>query len=74
MDLRERDAELHVLSELVRSARQGDGGLAVIEGPPGIGKSSLLRALAAECDAAGAGSLVARATRLVGEVPFGLAR
>ena len=40
----ERDADLGVLSDAIARAEGGVGGLVVIEGPPGIGKSALLGA------------------------------
>ncbi len=43
-----RAAELSVLRAAVDRAREGAGGVVVVEGPPGQGKSSLLAALAAE--------------------------
>jgi DNA-binding CsgD family transcriptional regulator/tetratricopeptide (TPR) repeat protein len=46
-----RDGELEVLTGLARDAASGRGRLVLVEGEPGIGKTSLLRALAE--DAAG---------------------
>ena len=43
--LLERDGELGALEGLVAAAGEGAGGLAVAEGPAGIGKSTLLRSL-----------------------------
>ena len=40
--LRGREPELADLQRLIVSAQRGEGALAVIEGPPGIGKSRLL--------------------------------
>src|SRR5690348_15502578 len=40
--LLERDAELAWLSALLEKAQAGSGGVAVISGPPGIGKTELL--------------------------------
>lgn len=42
--LLEREDELAALEDLVEGAAGGNGGLAVIEGPAGIGKTRLLRA------------------------------
>jgi DNA-binding CsgD family transcriptional regulator len=44
--LLERSRELEVLDGLLNAARRGLGALALIEGPAGIGKSSLLQACA----------------------------
>jgi DNA-binding CsgD family transcriptional regulator len=37
-----RDAELHVLNDLVLRARAGNGGVVVVQGEPGSGKTTLL--------------------------------
>ncbi|MEU7826087.1 AAA family ATPase [Catellatospora sp. NPDC049133] len=44
-----RDAEVGLLRELARSAAAGTGAAVLVEGEPGIGKTSLLDAAAAEC-------------------------
>lgn len=44
----ERDRELALFGELVRRTAAGRSGLVVLEGPVGIGKTALLRALVAE--------------------------
>jgi predicted ATPase len=66
--LYEREDELAALAE----ARAGTGGLVVVEGPAGIGKSRLLAE--ARADAAGRGMtvLTARGTDLEREAPFGV--
>jgi predicted ATPase len=38
----EREHELDAMGRLLAAAREGSGGALLIEGPPGIGKSSLL--------------------------------
>ena len=48
-----RDAEKAVLSNLVQEVASGQGGLLLIEGEPGIGKSALVRAATAEAADAG---------------------
>ena len=45
--LRERKHELAVIEEVLADARSGAGGLAVLRGVPGIGKTALLQAAAA---------------------------
>ncbi|WP_232533667.1 LuxR C-terminal-related transcriptional regulator [Plantactinospora sp. KBS50] len=45
-----RHLELAMLAELVRRVEAGHGGVAWIEGEPGIGKSLLLDAFTARCD------------------------
>jgi DNA-binding CsgD family transcriptional regulator len=70
--LLQREAELAALSQLVKSARGGDGHLIVLEGPPGIGKTRLLseaRSLASEYDV-----LSARGGELEGDFAFGIVR
>ena len=52
----ERDREVSILRNAIDAARRGAGQVIMIEGPPGIGKSSLLGVsleLAGDC---GAGS------------------
>ncbi len=70
--LLEREPELAALERLVASARALTGGAIVVEGPPGIGKSSLLaaaRALALDLRV-----LSARGGELEREFPFGIVR
>ena len=74
MRLRERELECAAAQALVDRAAAGSGGLLVIEGPPGIGKSALLAELARRAGVAGLAVHAVRATRLGGEIPFGLAR
>ncbi|HLY48314.1 MAG TPA: AAA family ATPase [Solirubrobacteraceae bacterium] len=44
--LLERGEQLSALTDLVAATRRGSGSVALIEGPPGIGKSALLRGCA----------------------------
>jgi DNA-binding CsgD family transcriptional regulator len=48
-----RGSELAMLGALVRALMAGQGGSVLVEGEPGIGKSSLVRAVAAEAAEAG---------------------
>ncbi len=48
-----RDSEMALLTGLIREATRGRGGSVLIEGEPGIGKSALVRAAAAEAPEAG---------------------
>ena len=48
-----RVSEMAVLTDLVQEVASGQGGLLLIEGEPGIGKSSLVRAATAEAADAG---------------------
>ncbi|HEX2085365.1 MAG TPA: AAA family ATPase [Solirubrobacteraceae bacterium] len=72
--LLERERELEQLRALADDACAGRGRLAVVEGPPGIGKTRLLgvaRACAGERDMA---VLSARASELDRDFPFGIVR
>ncbi|MGQ0779359.1 MAG: ATP-binding protein [Pseudonocardiales bacterium] len=71
-ELLEREAELAVLSTAVQRARCGAGALVLFEGPPGVGRSRLLRT-ASEL-AGNLTVLAARGTELESELPFGVAR
>jgi DNA-binding winged helix-turn-helix (wHTH) protein/tetratricopeptide (TPR) repeat protein len=55
-----REAELARLHEAFGEALAGRGGVIVVSGPPGIGKSRLSERFAAECAARGARVLVGR--------------
>lgn len=70
--LRERSSELAALHDALERSRQGSGGVVVISGAPGIGKSALLAA------ARGAAHdhrvLTARASELEASFPMGLVR
>ena len=48
-----RDSEMALLTRLIRDVARGRGGSVLIEGEPGIGKSTLVRAAAAEAPEAG---------------------
>lgn len=69
----ERRRELGELSARIEGAVAGDGGLVVVEGPAGIGKSQLL----AQASREAAGSmrvLSARGGEMEGEFAFGVVR
>ena len=57
-----RDSEIRTLSAALRAAQGGRGGLAVLTGEPGIGKSRLVREVAAAASQRGAVAVVGRAT------------
>jgi DNA-binding CsgD family transcriptional regulator len=67
--LLERDAELAAIAE-----RLDEGGLVIVEGPAGIGKTSLLAAAAERAAAHGARVLAARAAPLEQAYGFGVVR
>src|SRR5579862_6642142 len=69
----ERETELAALSAALAAARSGTGGLVVLEGPAGIGKSRLLAEARAMADALGLTALAARGIDLERDAPFGVA-
>ena len=68
--IRGRADELKVIAELVAAVRQGRGGVLVIEGPPGIGKSRLLTEVMALADKSGVRALFGEAFEYQQAVPF----
>jgi predicted ATPase len=72
--LLERERELESLSDLVDDARAQRGGVAIVEGEAGIGKTSLLEETAARASANGLRVLRARGTALEHEFGFGVVR
>ena len=72
--LLERADELAKLRDAIAAAAAGSGGLLLIEGPAGIGKTALMRQARLEGTAAGMELLVARGLELEREFGFGVAR
>lgn len=72
--LLERDGELAVLDRLLVEAHDGRGGAVVIEGDPGVGKSSLLAAACERAQDRGMRVLAARGSTLEQGFAFGVAR
>jgi DNA-binding CsgD family transcriptional regulator len=70
----ERSDELAAIDAGIEGAAAGDGGLMLVEGPPGIGKTRLLREGAARAGDSGFLVLRARGDELEQELPFGLVR
>jgi DNA-binding CsgD family transcriptional regulator len=68
--IRGRAGELKVIGALVTALSQGRGGVLVIEGPPGIGKSRLLTEVMALADKAGVRTLFGEAFEYQQTVPF----
>jgi DNA-binding CsgD family transcriptional regulator len=68
--IRGRAAELKVIGALVTALGQGRGGVLVIEGPPGIGKSRLLTEVMALADTGGVRTLFGEAFEYQQTVPF----
>ena len=73
MPLVEREGELAALDDLLAGAIEGRGHLALIEGPAGIGKSQLLGEVRERADGSTT-VLMARASELEREFPFGVVR
>ena len=72
--LLERETELAVVGGLVAQAAGGEGCVALIEGPPGIGKTSLVTAAARLAAEAGMRCLSARGSPMERAFPFGVVR
>ncbi|MBV9364864.1 MAG: ATP-binding protein [Solirubrobacterales bacterium] len=70
----ERDRELAALDGLLEAASGSDGGILLLEGPAGIGKSALLAAVADRARVAGMLVLSGRGGELEREFGFGLVR
>jgi len=70
----EREAELAALRAALRGAVGGEGRALLLTGPPGIGKTALLRSARHLAEAHGMATLVARASELEGHFPYGVAR
>src|ERR1700758_2736049 len=68
--IRGRAGELKVIGALVRALVQRRGGVLVIEGPPGIGKSRLLTEVMALADKCGVRTLFGEAFEYQQTVPF----
>ncbi|MFF3404520.1 AAA family ATPase [Streptomyces sp. NPDC002659] len=74
LDLLEREAESGAVAEAMQDLTQGGGGLLLVEGPAGIGKSRLLAQVRAAALEAGASVVWARGTQLEREFAFGVVR
>ncbi|MGD1238312.1 helix-turn-helix transcriptional regulator [Mycobacterium seoulense] len=68
--IRGRADELRVVGELIAAVAQGRGGVLVIEGPPGIGKSRLLTEVLALAEKTGVRALFGEAFEYQQTVPF----
>ena len=73
-DLVEREREVRALEALLDGALAGEGCVALIEGPAGIGKSRLLQLARRRGESAGAIALTARSSELEREFPYGVVR
>jgi DNA-binding CsgD family transcriptional regulator len=73
-ELLERDRELEVLSGALERTSDGAGGLVLVEGPAGVGKSWLLARGRRSAQSAGVRVLEARGAVLERDFAFGVAR
>ena len=73
-ELLERDAQVAAIAALLERARRGEGGVLVVEGPAGIGKSRLLAHARTLAGDRGLLVLAARATGLEQDFAFGVVR
>jgi len=72
--LLERGEELACICQAITALRGGDGGVLLIQGAAGIGKSVLLDALCEAATGEGMQTLTARASELESEFGFGVVR
>jgi DNA-binding CsgD family transcriptional regulator len=73
-DLLDREAELECVRRLLNEAKTGSGALLLIEGEPGIGKTSLIQVSMELAKEQGAQVLAARGGELEQNLPFGVVR
>src|SRR5260221_14609064 len=64
-----RGAELHALSAALRRAREGAGGVLILAGDAGVGKSRLAREVSAQAASQGFDVLAGRGTQSIGPGP-----
>ena len=72
--LLERGAEQACIRQAIAASGRGHGGLLIVEGAAGIGKSALLRALCAHATDQGVQTLTVRASELERDFGFGVVR
>src|SRR5438067_302356 len=70
----DREGELSAIAEAIAESSRGEGGVVVMRGPAGIGKSTLLRFAEQRAEESGALVLRARAAPFEHEFPFGVVR
>src|SRR5215813_4029868 len=68
----EREAEREAIAELAAAAARGEAGVLLLDGPAGIGKTALLREARAAASRNGLTTLLATASPLDREFPFGV--
>src|SRR3954454_23691758 len=72
--LLERDGELASIESLIDEAADGHARLALVEGPAGIGKTTLMTEARRRAGEAGMRTLAARGSELERQFPFGVVR
>ena len=72
--MRGRAAEQRIVRDLLRRARRGCGGVVLVEGEPGIGKSLLLRDAVGEAAGDGFSPAAGAADQLSGVIPLSALR
>jgi predicted ATPase len=72
--LLERGKELTRIEQAITALKDGRGGVLVIEGAAGMGKSALLRAVCKQAADYGVPTLIARGSELEAELGFGVVR
>jgi predicted ATPase len=72
--LLERDTELHLFERVIERAERGHGGVVLVEGQAGVGKTELLRMAGSLAQNAGLRVLRGRATELDRPFGFGVVR
>ena len=72
--LLERERELQMLRDGLARACAGDGALLLIEGPPGVGKTALIRRARAQAEQAGVLPLEATGSEFEQPFAFGVVR
>jgi DNA-binding CsgD family transcriptional regulator len=70
----EREAELVLMGRSLEDATSGRGGIVVVEGQPGVGKSALLGAVAELAESLGLQACTTSAGQWESATPFGLVR
>src|SRR5215210_138976 len=73
-ELLERESELRALDHALAEALDGRGSVVAVEGPPGIGKSSLVAACVERARERGMYTIAVRATELERSYPYGIVR
>jgi DNA-binding CsgD family transcriptional regulator len=74
LNLLERESEVAALDQALADALEGRGSVVAVEGPPGIGKSSLIKSSIEVAQGRGMYTISVRATELERSYPYGIVR